>query len=119
MNKNGRKPAGQKVNWSAEVADSGRLAGRVIGRIISYILNALLTVMLICLITGIIVATVFAVYVKNNIDPYIDPAVFRVNSNQTTKIYYMDYTDRENRIGNMVEIKDEQLFGSENSVWVS
>ena len=119
MNKNVRKPAGQKVNWSAEVADSGRLAGRVIGRIISYILNALLTVMLICLITGIIVATVFAVYVKNNIDPYIDPAVFRVNSNQTTKIYYMDYTDRENRIGNMVEIKDEQLFGSENSVWVS
>ena len=53
MNKNVRKPAGQKVNWSAEVADSGRLAGRVIGRIISYILNALLTVMLICLITGI------------------------------------------------------------------
>ncbi len=119
MNRNVKKPSAPKTNWSAEVQKSGRLAGTIIGRLFSYILNALLTVLLIGLTTGIIVGTVFAVYVKNNIDPTIDPTVFRVNSNQTSKIFYMDYTDRENRIGNMVEIKDEQLFGSENSVWVS
>lgn len=119
MNSKQRKPSSQnKINWTREVAGSGKLAGKVTGRIFSYILNALLTFILICFITGIIVATVFAVYVKNYIDPTIDPAIFRVNSSQTTKIYYMDYTDRENRIGNMVEIKDEQLYGSENSVWV-
>lgn len=107
------------MNWSREVAGSGKLAGKVVGKIFSYILNVLLTILLICFITGIIVATAFAVYVKNYIDPEIDPAIFRMNSSQTTKIYYMDYTDRENRIGTMVEIKDEQLYGSENSVWVS
>ena len=107
------------MNWSKEAAKSGKLAGKVVGKVFSYIRNAFLTVMLICLITGIIVCTVFAIYVKNYIDPEIDPSIFRMNSSQTTKIYYMDYTDRENRIGEMVEIKDEQLFGSENSVWVS
>ncbi len=107
-----------KVNWSKEAARSGKFAGKVAGKTVSYILNVLLTIMLIGLITGIIVCTVFAVYVKNYIDPEIDPSIFRVNSSQTTKIYYMNYTDRENRIGEMVEIKDEQLFGSENSVWV-
>ncbi len=120
MNNNQRKKQNtKKVNWSREVAGSGKLAGKVVGKIFSYILNILLTVFLICFITGIIVATVFAVYVKNYIDPEIDPSIFRMNSSQTTKIFYMDYTDRENRIGTRVEIKDEQLFGSENSVWVS
>ncbi len=119
MNKPVRKPNSPKVNWSAEVAESGRLAGRVIGRILSYILNAILTIVLICFITGIFVATVLAVYIKNNIDPEVDLDLFHMNTNQTSKVYYMDYTDRENRIGEMVEIKDEQLFGSENSVWVS
>lgn len=120
MNSNKRNQNPQKkVNWSREVAGSGKFAGKVVGKIFSYILNILLTLLLVCFITGIIVATVFAVYVKNHIDPEIDPAIFRMNSSQTTKIYYMDYTDRENRIGTMVEIKDEQLFGSENSVWVS
>ncbi len=107
------------MSWGREVANSGKIAGTVIGRIFSYVLNALLTVILILFITGIIVATVFAVYVKNYIDPSIDPAIFKVNSSQTSKIYYMEYTDRQNRIGKMVEIKDEQLYGAENSVWVS
>ncbi len=118
MNRNNNKRNKEHINWSREAAKSGKLAGMVAGKAFSYILNALLTVMLICFITAIIVCTVFAVYVKNYIDPEIDPSIFRVNSSQTTKIYYMDYTDRENRIGEMVEIKNEQLFGSENSVWV-
>lgn len=120
MNNNQRdnnKKSNMKL--SQGVAKSGKIAGKVIGRVLSYVLNALLTVLLICLITGIIVGVTFAVYIKNYIDPEIDPSLFRVNSSQTTKIYYMDYTDRENRIGEPVEIKDEQLYGSENSVWVS
>lgn len=120
MNSNNRRPNPPRdIDWSMEFKKSGRIAGKVATRILSYILNILLTVILICFITGIIVGTVFAIYVKNNIDPEIDPAIFKINSSQTSKIYYMDYSDRENRIGNMVEIKDEQLYGSENSVWVS
>ncbi len=113
------RPQREKVNWGGEVAGSGKLAGKFVGRIFSYILNALLTVLLICFITGIIVCTVFAVYVKNYIDPTMDTDAFEVASSQTSKIYYMDYTDRENRIGQMVELEDQRLFGSENSIWVS
>ncbi|MBQ8509062.1 MAG: transglycosylase domain-containing protein [Clostridia bacterium] len=115
-----RKPSNKKkVNWSGEVASSAKIAGKVVGRIFSYVLNVLLTVLLICFITGIIVVTVFAVYVKNYIDPEIDPSLFKMNASQTTKIFYMDYSDRENRIGEMIEIEDQRLYGSQNSMWVS
>lgn len=116
---NNKQNKSRSTAWSKEVANSGKLAGKIVGRVLSYILNALLTILLIGFITGIIVMIAFAVYVKNYIDPEIDPALFKVNSTQTTKVYYMDYTDRENRVGEPVEIKDEQLYGSENSVWVS
>lgn len=121
MNRNSRqKKSNQKVDWSKEVAGSGALAGKVVGKVFSYILNILITVVLICFITGIIVCTAFAVYVKNYIDADIDTNLFKPsNSNQTTKIYYMDYTDRANRIGEMVELEDQRLYGSENSIWVS
>ena len=74
MNRNdqNRTPK-NKVNWSSEVKDSGKLAGKIVSRFFSYLLNIILTIMLICFITGIIVCTVFAVYVKN----YIDPEVVR------------------------------------------
>ena len=79
MNRNVKnKPQRDKVDWSHEVAGSGKLAGKIIGRIFSYLLNILLTVFLVCFITGIIVGTVFVVYVKNNIDPEVDLEQFSV-----------------------------------------
>lgn len=124
MNRNAKKqPDRDKIDWSREVAGSGRLAGRIIGRIFSYLLNILLTVFLVCFITGIIVGTVFVVYIKNNIDPEVDLEQFSIsNSNQTSRIYYMDYDsldDRQNRIGAEIEIEDQRLYGSDNSIWVS
>ena len=124
MNRNAKnKPQRDKVNWSHEVAGSGKLAGKIIGRIFSYLLNILLTIFLVCFITGIIVGTVFVVYVKNNIDPEVDLSQFSVsNSNQTSRIYYMDYDsldDRQNRIGTEIELEDQRLYGSDNSIWVS
>lgn len=119
MKKNNKN---NRVNWSKEVAHAGSLAGRVFARILSYIFNILLTVVLICFITGIIVAVAFAIYIKNYIMPEVENFnndIYEVKTSQTSKIYYMDYTDRENRVGEAVEIKDEQLYGSENSVWVS
>lgn len=113
------KRSGHKVDWSKEVAGSGRLAGKVIGKFFSYLLNIILTLMLVCFIAGIIVVTAFAVYVKNYIDPEVDMSLFSVsNTSQTTRVYYMDYSDRENRIGQMVELEDQRIYGSENSIWV-
>lgn len=122
MKNNSNRTRG-KVDWSREAAGAGKLAGKVIGRIFSYLLNIILTVLLICFITGIIVGTVFAVYIKNNIDPEVDLSQFSVsNTNQTSRIYYMKYDsleDRENRIGTEVELEDQRLYGSDNSIWVT
>ena len=89
MNRNdqNRTPK-NKVNWSSEVKDSGKLAGKIVSRFFSYLLNIILTIMLICFITGIIVCTVFAAYVQNYIDPGGDLSLFTTQkTNQPTKVY--------------------------------
>lgn len=96
------------------------IAGKATGKVFSYILNAIMTVLLIALITGTIVGIVFVVYINNYIK--VDMSGFvdlTTEQSMTTRIYYMDYTDRENRIGTPVEIEDQQLFSSENRTWVS
>lgn len=92
----------------------------VAGKVVSVIFSVLLTIMLIGIITGTIVAGVFAIYIKEHIDPVIeDFDRISTDQNLTTKIYYMDYTDRKNRIGTPVEISAERIHGSENRVWAN
>ncbi|MBE6538810.1 MAG: transglycosylase [Ruminococcaceae bacterium] len=84
-----------------------------------FILNAFLTVMLVGIITLIIVGSAFAIYVKNNVDIKVDETKFELNStNTTTKLYYYEYSDRENRIGKAVELEDARLYGGSNSIFV-
>lgn len=84
-----------------------------------FMLNAFLTVMLVGIITLIIVGSAFAIYVKNNVDIKIDETKFELNStNTTTKLYYYEYSDRENRIGEAVELEDARLYGGSNSIFV-
>ena len=110
----------QGTNWGKETANSFKIIGFVTGKVITYILNVLMTILLIGLITGTIVGIAFIVYINNYIE--VDMSNFEVLSqsqNMTTKVYYMDYTDRENRVGTPVEIEDQQLFSNENRTWVS
>lgn len=87
--------------------------------VLFFLLNAFLTVLLVGIITCIIVGSAFAIYVKNNVDIKIDESKFELNStNVTTKLYYYDYTDRENRIGEAVELEDARLYGGTNSIFV-
>ncbi|MBR6604061.1 MAG: transglycosylase domain-containing protein, partial [Clostridia bacterium] len=89
------------------------------GRILIFILNSFLTIMLVGIITAIIVGSAFAIYVKNNIDIEVDETKFELNTtNTTTKLYYYDFTDRENRIGEAIEIEDARLYGGSNSIFV-
>lgn len=88
-------------------------------KVLMFILNAFLTVFLIGIITGIIVVSAFAIYVKNYVDTEIDESMYQLNStNTTTKLYYYDYTDRENRIGEAIELESERLYGGSNSIYV-
>ena len=89
-------------------------------KILSGIAITLLTIFLIMFITGMIVAGAFAYYIKNYIDPVIDDFdTISTDQKLSSKMYYMDYTDRENRVGTAIEIDNETLHGSENRIWVN
>lgn len=95
-------------------------SGSVVKKVISVTASVLLTIMLICFITGTIVVGAFAIYIKNYIDPVIeDFDLISTGQKQSSRIYYMNYTDRENGVGEPVELESERLYGSENRVWVS
>lgn len=96
-------------------------AGKVTLRVLSYVMNVFLTILLIGLVCGVIVGTVFAIYIKNYVDPEIDSSLLRgAGSDTTTRIYYMDYETEEDRIneeGTAVELEDQRLYSSDNSIW--
>ncbi len=97
--------------------------GKITLRVLSYVMNVLLTVMLIGTTCAIIIGTVFCIYIKNYVDPKIDSSLFAAaSSDTTTRIYYMDYEDSDARIneeGTPVEIEDQRLYSTDNSIWVS
>lgn len=105
------------VHLGDELITALSIVGRVIYTVLAVILDIIITVLLICGITGIIVVTAFAIYVKNYIDPVFDDNLIVVQSDTTSQLYYMDYEDRENRIGEPIEIEDQVLVGSEYSIW--
>ncbi|MFA6948630.1 MAG: transglycosylase domain-containing protein [Eubacteriales bacterium] len=108
------------TDWGNEVAGAVGIVGTVFGKCVSYIFNILLTILLIGIITGAVVGGAFAIYVKNYVNADLDSFdLLATGQSMTTKIYYMDYTDRENRIGTPVEIEDQRLYGSENRMWAS
>lgn len=116
----GGDPNRPGTDWGDEVAGALGIVGRVFTRILSYLCNVLLTLLLIGIMTGAVVGGAFMIYVKNYIDPDLESFDLLVtDSSMTTKIYYMDYTDRENRIGTPVELEDQRLYGTENRMWVS
>lgn len=114
---------------SSESENSGKvkrvllIVGRVLFRIFSVALNIFLTVLLIGMITGVIVGTVFAMYIKNYIDPSIDASLLITRgTDTTTRLYYTKYESEEDRIlgnGIDVEIENQRLYGSDNSIWAS
>lgn len=83
------------------------------------ILNTFLTLLLIGMITGTIVGMALLIYVKDYINTDYDIENLKLNLDQTTSIYYMDYTDEERTSGNWVEWEEERIHGSENRMWVS
>ena len=119
LKKPAKKP-GKKVNWGGEVASSAGIVGKVFLKILTYIINVLLTILLIGLITGTVVGATFAYYIKNYIEADItDFDIMSSDVSTTTKIFYMDWTDRDRRIGVPVEITEQRLHGVSNQIWAS
>ncbi|MBE6576397.1 MAG: transglycosylase [Ruminococcaceae bacterium] len=113
-------PKRRKTHWGREIGHSFAIVGRILLKIIGLIINVLLTILLVGMITGIIVGSAFAIYVKNFVDTEVDESLFVLSqTNQTSKIYYMEYEDRVNRVGHPVELVDQRLYGAANTLIAS
>ena len=67
---------------------------------------------LILTVTATIVGLVFAIYIEKNIEKSVDETLFAVvGAESATKLYYYDFSDRENRVGEAVELSEEELYG--------
>lgn len=98
-----------------------KMTGKILFKTFSYIVNFLFSLILIGLICTVIVGTVFAIYIKTDLDIDVDPAILvSAEKDTTTRVYYMKYDseeDRQIRNGTPIELEDERLYGSINSLW--
>jgi len=122
MTNNQRVPApSSNRDTKKAVLNVLKITGKVLLRILSYVVNIVLTLLLVGLTCGVIIGTVFAIYIKNNLDLEIDPELLiMADQDTTTRVYYMDYETHEDRLirnGTPVELEDERLYGSVNSLW--
>lgn len=104
----------------SDILEAAGFAGKIFLRILSYIFNILLTMLLIGLITGTVVGCTMLYYVNHYIDADISAFDYVTTTKSTvSKIYYMDYVDRENRIGTAVELGDQRIVGTVDQTSVS
>lgn len=117
------KPENGENETPKKVIKNLKIVGRVFYKVLAILLDIIITVLLIGMITGIIVGIVFSLYIKNYIDPTIDASLLVTEgSDTTTRIYYTEYESEEDRIlgnGTAVEIENQRLYGSDNSIWSS
>ena len=83
------------------------------------VLNTFLTIFLIIMISGTIMGLALLMYIKSYVNTEYDIENLKLDLDQTTSIYYMDYTDDERTMGSWVEWEEERIHGSENRLWVS
>ena len=87
--------------------------------VFSKILKIFLILLIVLGIMLTVVGISFAIYIDRYVEKNIDESMFYiVGSDSQTKIYYYEYEDRENRIGNAVELS-ETLYGGYRSKYVS
>lgn len=117
MSKLQNKPRDPKTQTDGKKSPARKVFG-VIGKVLLYTMNTLLTLLLILFIAGIIVGCTFAIYINNNLNPEIDESLLAVGQSVTSKVYYYDYENREDRVGEAVELEEARLHGAENNIWV-
>ena len=71
------------------------------------------------ILSGVLCASAFLLYAKYSPELSIDEFCSIARSqDRTTKLYYMEYTDKASRSGTAVELESEALYGEQNREWV-
>ena len=89
-------------------------------RIFFAFLKILTVILLISTVTLTVTGLVFAIYVDRNIEKSVDESLFlSVGSGAATKLYYYEFTDRENRVGEAIELTEEEIYGGYRCEYVA
>ncbi len=82
-------------------------------------LKILLVLLCVVCLVAMVVGVALAIYVAKYVDKSIDEEMFSVvAADSQTKLYCYEYTDRENRIGEAVELKNDSIWGGYRSKYV-
>ena len=82
-------------------------------RLFSSLLKFSLGLAIILVLITLILCLVFAIYIEKNIDKTVDESLFApIGTESSTKVYYYDFEDRENRVGTPVEISSKALYST-------
>ena len=85
---------------------------RGIKRIFFSLVKLITVILLIVTVAMIVTGLVFAIYVNRNIEKSVDESLFvNVGSGAAAKLYYYEFTDRENRIGEARELFEGEIYG--------
>jgi len=78
-----------------------------------FIIRPLLILLILLIITLSVVGLVFAIYIEKHIDKSVDETLFSpLGNGASTKLYYYEFSDRENRVGKLCEISSKELYSS-------
>jgi len=82
-------------------------------KFLSAILKFTLGTSIILILIVLILCLVFAIYIEKKIDKTVDESLFApIGTGASTKVYYYDFEDRENRTGTPVEISSKALYST-------
>lgn len=67
-------------------------------------------IVLTTLILSLSIIVAFSLFIYAKLDKNVDITLLQPRDTTITRIFYYDFTDRKNRIGNAVELEDEAIF---------
>ncbi len=78
-----------------------------------FIVRPLLILLIVLVVTATIVGIIFGIYIDKYIEKNVDETLFSpLGNGASTKIYYYEFSDRENRIGKAQEISSKELYSA-------
>ena len=76
------------------------------------LLKILTIIALVATVAASVTGLVFAIYIDRNIEKEVDESLFMtVGAESATKLYYYEFSDRENRVGTLKELTEDELYG--------
>ena len=80
--------------------------------LLSRILRGLLVIILIIILCALVICLALSIYIDRNMEKEIDEEMFSIiGSGTSSEVFYYDFADRENQVGEAIKLENEELFG--------